>query len=118
MQILSKSRSRSNSESDWTFSPELTLQGYFQPFYADMKYLRYYGELTSPETMNLQPFDYLSLNDNPDFKWKNRVGTFVMRWEYNPGSTLFLVYNLNEQTTILPAMVHGLVDHLTLLYLS
>ena len=22
--------------------------------------------------------------------------TFVMRWEYNPGSTLFLVYNLNE----------------------
>ena len=80
---------------DWTFSPELTLQGYFQPFYADMKYLRYY-ELTSPETMSLLPFDYLSLNDNPDFKWKNRVGTFVLRWEYNPGSTLFLVYNLNE----------------------
>ena len=80
---------------DWTFSPELSLQGYFQPFYADMRYLSYY-ELISPESMNLQPFDYLTLNDNPDFKWKNRIGTFVFRWEYSPGSTLFLVYNLSE----------------------
>ena len=80
---------------DWTFSPELSLQGYYQPYYANMKYLKYF-ELISPETMNLQPFDYLSLYENPDFKWKNRVGTFVLRWEYNPGSTLFLVYNMNE----------------------
>ena len=80
---------------DWTFSPELSLQGYFQPFYANMKYLSYY-ELMSPETMDLQPFDYLSLYEKPDFKWENRVGTFVLRWEYNPGSTLFLVYNMNE----------------------
>ena len=37
---------------DWTFSPELTLQGYLQPFYADMRYLRFY-ELMSPKTMEL-----------------------------------------------------------------
>ena len=80
---------------DWTFSPELTLQCYLQPFYADMKYLRFY-ELMSPETMELESFDYLSLYENPDFKWENTVGTFVLRWEYNPGSTLFLVYSLNE----------------------
>ena len=80
---------------DWTFSPELTLQGYLQPFYADMKYLRFY-ELMSPETMELESFDYLSLYENPDFKWENTVGTFVLRWEYHPGSTLFLVYSLNE----------------------
>ena len=80
---------------DWTFSPELTLQGYLQPFYADMRYLRFY-ELMSPETMELESFDYLSLYENPDFKWENTVGTFVLRWEYNPGSTLFLVYSLNE----------------------
>ena len=80
---------------DWTFSPELTLQGYLQPFYADMKSLRFY-ELMSPETMELESFDYLSLYENPDFKWENTVGTFVLRWEYNPGSILFLVYSLNE----------------------
>ena len=80
---------------DWTFSPELTLQCYLQPFYADMNYLSYY-KLISPETMNLQSYDYLGLYDNPDFKLKNTVGTFVLRWEYNPGSTLFLVYSLNE----------------------
>ena len=32
----------------------------------------------------------------PNFKVENRVGTFVLRWEYNPGSTLFVVYNINE----------------------
>ena len=80
---------------DWTFSPEFSLQAYFQPFYAEMNYLRYY-ELISPETMSLQSFDYLSLYENPNFKLENRVGTFVLRWEYNPGSTLFLVYNMNE----------------------
>ena len=80
---------------DWTFSPELSLQGYYQPFYADMKYLRFY-ELMSPETIELESFDYLNLYENPDFKWENTVGTFVLRWEYNPGSTLFLVYSLNE----------------------
>ena len=31
---------------DWTFSPELSLQGYFQPFYANMKYLSYYEPST------------------------------------------------------------------------
>ena len=80
---------------DLTFSPELTLQCYLQPFYADMKYLRFYN-LMSPETMDLQPYDYLSWYEDPDFKLKNTVGTFVLRWEYNPGSTLFLVYSLNE----------------------
>ena len=46
--------------------------------------------------MNLASYDYLSANDNPDFEIENRVGTFVLRWEYNPGSTIFVVYNINE----------------------
>jgi len=80
---------------DWTFSPDLSFQGYFQPFYANMKYDSFYN-LLEPETMNLASYDYLSTNDNPDFEIENTVGTFVLRWEYNPGSTIFVVYNINE----------------------
>jgi len=61
-----------------------------------MKYESYY-RLSEPETMELEGYDYLNDdNDNPDFKLQNTVGTFVLRWEYRSGSTLFIVYNLNE----------------------
>jgi hypothetical protein len=77
---------------NWTFSPDLSLQCFVQPFYADMKYEKYYW-LFAPETMDLRDYDY---HDNPDFKLQNTVGTFVLRWEYRSGSTIFIVYNLND----------------------
>jgi hypothetical protein len=80
---------------NWTFSPDLSLQCFVQPFYADMKYERYY-RLLAPETMDLRDYDYLNDYDNPDFKLQNTVGTFVLRWEYRSGSTIFIVYNLND----------------------
>ena len=36
--------------------------------------------------------------ENPDFRLFNTVGTFVLRWEYLPGSTMYLVYNLNQRS--------------------
>ena len=80
---------------DWTFSPDLTFQGYFQPFYANIGYDNF-SNLLEAETMNLVSYDYLSNNENPNFKIDNKVGTFVLRWEYKPGSTIFIVYNINE----------------------
>ena len=44
------------------------------------------------KTRDLELYDY---SGDPDFKINNIVGTFVVRWEYRPGSTLFLVYNLH-----------------------
>ena len=55
-----------------------------------------FSNLLAPETMNLGSYDYLSNHDNPNFKIENNVGTFVLRWEYKPGSTIFVVYNINE----------------------
>jgi len=40
--------------------------------------------------------NYLNDYDNPDFILQNTVGTFVLRWEYRSGSTVFIVYNLND----------------------
>ena len=52
--------------------------------------------------MDLESYDYLGIsgNENPDFKVFNTVGTFVLRWEYMPGSTLYAVYNLNQRVNI------------------
>ncbi|MAL65027.1 MAG: hypothetical protein CMF94_02880 [Candidatus Marinimicrobia bacterium] len=88
-----------NIRIDWTFSSKLTFQCYAQPFYADLDY-RSFFRLKKPETMDIEPYDYLGIsgNENPDFRLFNTVGTFVLRWEYLPGSTLYLVYNLNQRS--------------------
>ena len=80
---------------NWTFSPNLTFQCFVQPFFADMKYESYY-RLLEPETMDLEAYNYLNDSNNPDFILQNTVGTFVLRWEYRSGSTIFIVYNLND----------------------
>ncbi len=80
---------------NWTFSPELTLQCFMQPFYADMNYEKFF-QLLTPNTMDLETYDYLAQAENPDFTINNTVGTIVLRWQYRPGSTFYLVYNLNE----------------------
>ena len=87
---------------DWTFSPQMSLQCFVQPFYANMDYERFY-RLLAPKTMDLQEYDYLQEHEDPDFKLYNTVGTFVFRWEYRSGSTLFLVYNLNQSRYYSPS---------------
>jgi len=77
---------------DWTLSPKISFQGFFQPFYAKMEY-NDFNYLLAEKTMDLSSFNYGS---DPGFRLRNSIGTFVLRWEYSPGSTLFLVYNLNE----------------------
>ncbi len=77
---------------NWTFTPDLTFEAFFQPFTVDLDYKTFY-KLMAEKTRNLEPYDYIG---NPDFKIKNVVGTFVVRWEYRPGSTLFFVYNLHN----------------------
>ena len=77
---------------NWTFTPDLTFEAFFQPFTVDMDYKNYY-KLVAEKTRELEPYSY---NGNPDFKVNNLVGTFVLRWEYRPGSTLFIVYNLHN----------------------
>ena len=95
-----------NIRLDWTFSPKLTLQCYAQPFYADLDYESFF-RLKEPETMNLESYDYLGISgsEDPDFKVFNTVGTFVLRWEYMPGSTLYAVYNLNQRSEYL-SLIH------------
>ena len=83
---------------NWTFSPEMTLECFVQPFYAEMNYEQF-SRLTSPQSSDLEDYPYLEDNDNPNFKYSNTIGTFVFRWEYRSGSTIYVVYNLNQENS-------------------
>ncbi|HSL71444.1 MAG TPA: DUF5916 domain-containing protein, partial [Longimicrobiales bacterium] len=100
-----------------TFTPTLTLELVARPFtssgnYADFK------EFTGVRTLQKRPFDGQQLTerredgrvtgyelnpdrdvttadfffDNPDFSVRSLRGNAVLRWEYRPGSTLFVVW--------------------------
>lgn len=81
-----------NYRLNWTFSPTMTLEMFYQPFQVDMDYLTY-NRLVAPKTNLVEPYSY---QGDKDFKIDNHVGTFVFRWEYLPGSLIYVVYNLND----------------------
>ena len=82
-----------NFRLNWTFSPTLTLECFYQPFKVDVNYSDY-GRLVKEKSYDLEDYNYQS---EKSFKIDNKIGTFVLRWEYLPGSLIYLVYNLNEQ---------------------
>jgi hypothetical protein len=74
----------------YSFTRDLTLEAYLQPFVAagDYSDIR---RLALPRSFT---FDPVTISSNPDFNDKSLRGTIVMRWEYLRGSTLFLVWNM------------------------
>lgn len=98
-------------------SPDLTLQYWGQPFissgaYKDYKYItdpmadkyhdRFHVYTTDQLTWNTD--GYYEVDENvdsntdygfgkPDFNFQEFLSNFVLRWEYNPGSSLYLVWS-------------------------
>jgi hypothetical protein len=109
---------------NWILSPRLSFQIYAQPLvsagdYESFKeflqprtfdFARYgldkgsiqYDAATSTYTVapggGAQPFTF----SNPDFNWKSLRINAVARWEYRPGSTLYLVWTQNRSNTANP----------------
>ncbi|MGB8658057.1 MAG: DUF5916 domain-containing protein [Candidatus Zixiibacteriota bacterium] len=76
----------------FTFTKDLTLQVYAQPFMAAVDY-RNFKKLVPPD--QYQYVDTTVFNERdyqPDFNWKSFNSNVVLRWEYRPGSTLFVVW--------------------------
>lgn len=101
---------------NWTLKPDVTLQLFAQPFFASGDYTRF-REFAAPRVIRkldygsdvgtiardaatgeytvdpdgagpASPFSF----DDPNFTFRSLRGTAVLRWEYRPGSTLFLVW--------------------------
>lgn len=100
-----------------TFTPNLTLELFAQPFLATGDY-SHFREFAAPRSIqkNVYGQDVGSVAydagageyrvdpdgsgpagsftfDNPDFTTRSLRGTAVLRWEYRPGSTLFFVWS-------------------------
>lgn len=97
---------------DFAFTPTLSLQLYAQPFvsagtYDDFKQIAdpvagQYSDRFSAVTPNAAGAGYAADLDgdgsdesfrNPDFRFSQFRSNAVLRWEYRPGSTLFLVWS-------------------------
>lgn len=103
---------------DYTFTPKLSFQAYIQPYMTVGSY-SHFKEFEKPESYDFIEYGknadmeiikdgsdgyYLypnSINgneiyiENPDFNYKALVGSAVLRWEFRPGSTLYIVWTRN-----------------------
>ena len=85
---------------NYTVTPTLSIQLYAQPFvsaggYSGFKQLadgraREFGS-------RYTPFDYTG---SPDFNYRSFRTTNVVRWEYRPGSTLFVVWQQGREDVL------------------
>jgi hypothetical protein len=83
----------------FTFSKDLTLQIYAQPFVAAGDY-RNFKKFIPPDKFEYVDSTIFNERDyyQPDFNWKSFNSNVVLRWEYRPGSTLFLVWTQSRET--------------------
>ncbi|HET7790005.1 MAG TPA: DUF5916 domain-containing protein [Gemmatimonadales bacterium] len=96
---------------NWTYTPKLSLQVYAQPLvsagaYSDFKALArprsWAFDHYSPADGTFDTTTYTAYPEgpggpalavgNPNFNFRSLRGNAVLRWEYSPGSTLYLVW--------------------------
>jgi len=105
---------------NYSFTPETSLELYAEPFAASGRYSDI-GELAAPKTNDLRVYgeaEGTSLNrdedsgnytftdgesqvelQNPDFDVLSFRSNMVLRWEWRPGSTFFLVWQQNRSAS-------------------
>jgi len=108
---------------NFNLSPDLTLQYWGQPFVATGKYYEF-KYITDPMASDYHnrfsvysPSQIKEVNneryeldenidgitdygfDKPDFNFREFLSNFVLRWEYNPGSAMYLVWSQTRSTS-------------------
>jgi hypothetical protein len=86
---------------NFTASPTLTIQAYAAPFVSKGRYSNV-RELDNPRAATydarLKPYSDQAVAGSPaQFNFKQFNSNLVLRWEYRPGSTLFLVWQQGRQ---------------------
>jgi hypothetical protein len=87
---------------NYTFTPNLSLQTYLSPFVSKGTYSNVRQLSANPRADNYDdryaPYIDPSVTTDPGgFNFKALQSNVVMRWEYKPGSTLFVVWNEGRQ---------------------
>jgi len=79
-----------------SFTPELSLELFLQPFIAIGDYGNF-KELVAPETYAFRPYP---LGENRDFHRRSLKSNLVFRWEFLPGSTFFVVWSQSRSASL------------------
>ena len=121
---------------DWTFTPDLSLQLYVQPFISAGNFSNF-KELSLPGKYEYSVYgtDIGSISfdedseryevnpggedgpaesfgfSNPDFKMCSLRGNAVLRWEFRPGSSLYLVWQQSRQAFGNEGMLRPVSDY-------
>jgi hypothetical protein len=95
-----------------SFTKDLTLQIYMQPFIAVGNYAKI-KELTRPLSLDFEPYDY---GYNIDFNNKYLNSNVVLRWEYRPGSRIYFVWSQSRSDIAHPGQFRFFRDMKDLLY--
>jgi len=82
---------------DWTVTPKLSFQLYMQPFIASGDFHDQHS-LVRPRSGDYEP--YTATIFNPDFDFRSVRASAVTRWEFRPGSALYIVWNENRADTL------------------
>lgn len=108
---------------DWTFTPDISLQLYARPYINSSNFYNF-KEFTTPRKFNFDvygedagnisysvdeeeytvdpdgegPAEIFTISQR-DFNFRSIQGNTVFRWEYRPGSTLFLVWQHDRSSS-------------------
>lgn len=114
---LDQRTAAANLRLNWTFTPKLSLQLFGQPLISSGDYANF-GELAAPKTYDFNRYDPANISlvdgtytidpdgpgpaqpfsfDNPDFNIYSLRGNAVLRWEYRPGSAIYLVWTQSRE---------------------
>ena len=105
---------------NYNFTPDFSVQYYGSPFisdgkYEDFKYAADPHSVSPDDRCHIYSTDEISFNEtentyfideglvnysfrNPDFSFRQFRSNLVVRWEYRPGSTLYLVWENNRNS--------------------
>ena len=85
---------------NYTITPALTIQLYAQPFVSAGAYSNF-KELVNGRAASYDArYRAFGYTGNPDFNYRSFRTTNVLRWEYRPGSTLFVVWQQGREDVL------------------
>lgn len=85
---------------NYTVTPTLSIQLYAEPFVSAGNYSNF-KELVNGRSKSYEGRYRPTLySDNPDFNYRSFRTTNVLRWEYKPGSTLFVVWQQGREGSV------------------
>ena len=88
------------ARANYTVTPTLSIQLYAQPFVSAGDYSDFRRLVDGRERDYTKRYAPAAYEGNPDFNYRSFRTTNVMRWEYRPGSTLFVVWQQGREDVL------------------